>query len=634
MVRFVMWWAVVTVAAALLDAAVAVAAGYAFRVMRPQLLLWTLAPWAAYGAGAAVLLAIAERWRGRRIRTWAAPLLLAYLPVLVGAVVRGLFLPALFAHAAALGVLALLWWAQRRPAAARGARGVAYVALAAGVVAAGLALWPALPGRSLLTPPRDPPGPSAAVEAPNVLLIVLDTVRADHLPSYGYRRETMPHLDAFARRATLYEQAVAPSSWTLPSHASLFTGLHPRSHGADTSAEQVGVMLETLGRGAGDQVPVSPLSEEVVTLAELLGELGMETGAVCGNTSYLYRVFGLAQGFETYVDERPLQPRRRPLALALWARLFLGRRDEVRRALTANEVTYLRADEVTDLALTWLAARRERRFFLFVNYMDAHYPFVPAGSYAHLYPAAARHQRIDAEAIRGLDRTILPDERASLTDRYDAELRFVDDELGRLLQRLESWGELERTLVVVVGDHGEALGEHHDLYHNNGAYETVVRVPLLVRRPGQQRAAREDRWVSLVSVFPTVLAAVHLPPPAGLQAAPLENAAQPHPPVTYTARWLPYAQAHPERYDRDHWAVYADPYKLIARTDGTRELYDLRRDPAERSDLSAAQPERVADLEAALARFQREVQPLFSGPDYLNDPEALERLKSLGYLGN
>jgi arylsulfatase A-like enzyme len=300
--------------------------------------------------------------------------------------------------------------------------------------------------------------------------------------------------------------------------------------------------------------------------------------------------------------------------------------------MVANEVTYLRADEVTDLALAYLRPRREQRFFLFLNYMDAHHPFCPVGDYAQLFPQSGDVGPIDAEAIRAHTRPVRRLAAGSLRDRYDAELRLLDDHLARLFARLEGWGLLERTLVVIVGDHGEALGEHNDIYHNNGVYETVVHVPLLLRRPGQAQGARIARFTPIADVFPTLLAELGLPAPPGQRGVHLLSDAPRGPLVTYTAPWPPLAVEQPRFYARHHWGIYGDPYKLIERSDGSRELYDLRADPAELQDLSAQMPEQVAALSDSLAVYRAGLAPRFSQSDLPMDLETLERVRGLGYI--
>lgn len=515
--------------------------------------------------------------------------------------------------------------------------GTFVVATGAAVTALVGAVHLPIRGSEHLAPVAAAASAPATPERPNLLLIVLDTVRADHLGAYGYARGTSPWLDRFAETATVFRNAVASSSWTLPSHASLFTGLYPHAHGADFvegAAAGHGAALAQLGR-LDDTAIVRPLSSEAVTLAELASAAGLETGAVCANTAYLYRYFGLDQGFASYVDTPGAQPRQRLAGLALGLRLGLDRYWPFRRLVEGNERYYLLAEEVNRLALHWLAPRRDRRFFLFLNYMDAHEPYIPVASYRFLYPAASAEPTIDVDAIRSRRRGILPEERAPMVDAYDASLRYLDDQLAALFARLESWGLLERTVVVVTSDHGESFGEHHDLGHSNGVYQTEVHVPLVLRLPGQRAGARVERPVHLVDVFPTALAALGLERPSAVHGVPLEveGPERELPVVSFTGRQADLVRGWPRFYDRTHAAVYGDGWKLIRRSDGSAELYDLGRDPGERVDLMAAQPVVASRLARALDRFETLVTPAYRARTPAPPPGAAQdRLRALGYL--
>jgi len=180
----------------------------------------------------------------------------------------------------------------------------------------------------MLQPPEDRAGPAATLDTPNVLLIVLDTLRADHLGVYRYPRPTSPFLDGFSENSYVFERAVSASSWTLPSHATLFTGLFPRSHGTQSvDSDEPGNDVQSIPRVAAN-LTTRPLASEAVTIAELAREHGLETGAICGNVAFLYNVFGLDQGFATYVDKLGNRQDWIPVGLRLAGQLrcALGRR--------------------------------------------------------------------------------------------------------------------------------------------------------------------------------------------------------------------------------------------------------------------------------------------------------------------
>ena len=507
--------------------------------------------------------------------------------------------------------------------------GTAVVGALGAFMLAGAFAWRPTGLTMLRAPTRSVEGPGSAAR-PNLLLVVLDTMRADHLGLYGYPRPTSPWLDGFASRAIVFETAISPSSWTLPAHATLFTGLFPRTHGADIVPRGTGTSLARLGRDA-DTADVRALSPAAVTLAELAKRADMETGAICANSAYLHREFGLDQGFDTYVDAVGSDARHRPMGLAFGRWLGLDRFRTFRRLIQANERSYLLAPEVNALALRWLAARRDRRFFLFLNYMDTHVPRVPPRRYRRLFPAAMHPAPVDVDAIRSRTRSVLPAEREGLVDVYDASVRFLDGELQRLFAALESQGLLEHTVIMIVGDHGESLGEHHDVEHANGAYASEVQVPLLLGLPGQRSGRRVAEVVHLADVLPTLVGLLALDLPPDVQGASLLSAERRFPAVSFTAPYRDLAIAYPRYYRRSHWAIYRDPWVLISRSDGERELYDFRADPDQERDLAATHPAEVAGLSAELLRFQGEIQPRFERETLHLDEESRQRLRALGY---
>jgi len=417
---------------------------------------------------------------------------------------------------------------------------------------------------------------------PNVLFIVLDTTRADRLSAYGYSKPTSPFLAEFVEGATVFERAIAPSSYTLPSHASMFTGLYPTSHGARLAAATApSVSLLALGL-RGDPHEVRPLSPRATTLAELAHDAGMATGAICGNTAYLSPFFGLDQGFDTYV------------------------------AKTAEKEDYIDGALVTRLALFWLRAHRKERFFLFLNYVDPHAHF------SHDDPS-------ELPSYPGL--RVDPAEPGFW---YDPQIRYMDDQLAALFDEMGETGALDDTLVVIVGDHGESFGEHGTSGHGTSLYQHEVHVPLLIRRPGQRQGRRVGEFVSLVDLFPTVLQELGIPIPEGVADASLFDEASAGPVVSYLG---PYWQL------RGHlFAVYDEPWKLlrVAPTlagglGAAGELYDLEEDPGETTNLFDERPSVAARLTREITRFREEMQPRFPVTAARPDDDTLRRLRALGY---
>jgi arylsulfatase A-like enzyme len=410
---------------------------------------------------------------------------------------------------------------------------------------------------------------------PNLILISIDTLRADHLGIYGYERDTSPNLDAFARRGVVFENALAPSAWTLPSHATMLTGLAPLRHGA------VGSRFE--------------IREDVPVLAERLREAGYRTAAVV-NGPFVGERFGFDRGFASfhYVD---------PVEVA-------GHQRQVMATLRAAQAP----------------------FFLFLHYMSVHQPYEPGDAF-DLYsrpgaphPEGEGNLRTLKAALRAGKRQLDAAELASLRDRYDGEIRSVDSRLAEIFEALGD--RLDRnTVLMVTADHGEEFLEHGDLGHNGTLYRELLHVPLLLRGPGVPGGGRIATLVGLVDVMPTLLDFAGVPVPDAVEGISLrdlwQQGADPE-------RHLDLVTGYP--FDGEEFlkvGVRTRNLKLIVDLRaGTREIYDLSRDPDERRNLYG--------LHARGAELMRLIPgiPVLSEapPDEAVPPEERQQLRDLGYL--
>jgi len=453
---------------------------------------------------------------------------------------------------------------------------------------------------------------------PNLLLITLDTTRGDHLSSAGYPRATTPNLDRLAAEGEQYLNAVTNAPFTLPSHASLFTGLHPREHGAQS--DPAGEHHDWLANR------FRALGAEQVTLAEQLWALGYRTGAVVAGPM-VSAEFGFAQGFDAY--DQPGDPEGSP-----------------------DHFGVRSGEEVTDRALAWLGAD-ERPFFLFLNYFDAHWPYEPPPELASKWtrPDAPRltreeHARIWHEVL-GDQRDLREAERSAMLDAYDAEILAMDRAIGRLLDALRARGDYTETLIAVVSDHGEAFGEHRLLDHGGSLYEDQLHGALIVKYPqgpGQPRAGqRFEQRVDLLDLYATLLRELgllsgseHGGKQRGLKSRfdsyGLHAARPYHFAEVRRNPW--FVAAYGPRFDRDFEAVYHEHWKLIRDDRGEARLFDLASDPREEHDLAGREPARAKQLAAALEGWKRATSPAPEdrGPATLS-PDLLERLRALGYLG-
>lgn len=446
----------------------------------------------------------------------------------------------------------------------------------------------------------------APAGAPHLLLITVDTLRADHLGAWGYRRHTSPEIDRLAEGGVRFAQAVAQWPKTTPSVVSLLTGTYPRTNGVTRDTRQA--------------LPASR-----VTIAERLADAGYDTAAVVTNAN-LARLFGFDQGFSAYIET--------------WKD---SRDDDPERA------TY-----VTDHALDWLAQRpRDRPFFLWVHYVDPHARYEPPAPYDGMFEHDAYYDpahRAPLHAGRDDDMGGIPG-RARLGDRtevdfyraqYDAEIRYVDHEIGRLLSKIDDASPGERIAVVLTADHGESLGEHEYYFdHGRLPYDDCVRVPLVVRPPDRADPPGRvvERPVELIDILPTLLTFAGLPPLAGAEGrslAPLLSGEEDPGRSPYAFTESGYSEAWQRSIRDARWKLVhvRDPADRALMTGAEWELYDVIADPGETRNLFAQAPAEAERLAAGLADWVRRgpvspTQPIQTVPI---DRETEDRLRSLGYV--
>lgn len=456
-------------------------------------------------------------------------------------------------------------------------------------------------------PPR---GVAPAADAMNVLVLVMDTVRADATSLYGNPRDTTPRLRGLAARGARFDRAIASSSWTLPTHASLFTGQWPWA------------------LGVGPEVPLGP---EALTLAEALAEKGYATAGFVANTSFCSAEYGLSRGFAHYEDFSitPLEAFRATAigwlvckrATPLLDRVFiwLGREPAHPLEFEFNRKT---ASEVHASTLRWIARSPDRPFFAFVNLFDAHDPYLAPVSAARSFggpPATLADRRLLRNFFEKAPSAHTAAEIQAARDAYDDCLAYIDTEIGRFVDALEELGRLENTLIVVTSDHGEHFGEHGRgnnplLGHRLSVYQQEVHVPLLVVAPKRIEAGTVVLdAVSLRDIPATILELIGLPevgdsfPGAPLPGLRLERpGSSPALAEFDPARDLPANRSAfmAAPHERVTLLVEGD-MALHHRGDGQDELYDLSTDPDELTDL-AADPAQAATLKRLRESLQAE----------------------------
>jgi arylsulfatase A-like enzyme len=420
----------------------------------------------------------------------------------------------------------------------------------------------------------------APPDAPNVAVIVLDTVRASNLTVYGYARDTTPGLARIAAQGTVFDEAISPSPWTLPAHASLFTGLYPRQHRADWS---------------------KPLDAQSPTLAEVLSARGYATGAFSANTLNVTRTHGLHRGFVRF-DDLPLSFGQFCLSSSLARRVVSN--GSLRHLLKYHEVIDRRpATTITDAGLEWLDELPDGRpFFLFLNYFDAHDPYLPPDPFATKFgprrPSNAGFWHTGVAAWPVDRRRMRPLRRQNEIDAYDGAIAYVDAEIARLTAELERRGQLDRTLLVITSDHGEQLGEHGLFNHGNSLYRPLLHVPLILRLPGAVPAGRRvASRVSLTDVPATILDLLFGSPtslPGETMRTLLADRDDRSDPAFAEASRRPFGEDWYPLVNTDMKSVFFDRYEFIQRADGPEELFDLTQDPGETRNLVELEEHRGA----------------------------------------
>jgi arylsulfatase A-like enzyme len=448
----------------------------------------------------------------------------------------------------------------------------------------------------------------------NLLLLSVDTLRADHLGAWGHPQETSPHLDALAESGVRFADATAQWPKTWPSMASMLTGRLPT---------QTGVR----------HAPRRPLPARNRTLAEILGENGYGTAAVVSNAN-LGRQFAFDQGFDHFVEAWMKEH----------VRLFGDAPFQNRPGLVKRLV---HAPGVIDEGLDWLEGRDPGTpFFLWLHFMEPHGPYLPPEEYAEIFRGTYPSRPAPQRALPDYQIQRRPDGRP-VTDvgfyeaNYAGEIRAFDEELGRLLRELERRGLRGRTLVVLTADHGENMDEHrYYLEHGALPFQPGVHVPLLLSLPGVLPEGRVVvPPVGLVDLVPTVLEILEVPAPpdlAGRSLMPaIEGVEEPSRPVFLEAG----------RVEPSQRAVRRGPWKLVhfrsARERGQLrrsewELYHLGEDPGEERNVIGQHPEVAAELRAALEDYSRTAAASDGPADVLEeedlDPEIRDQLRALGYL--
>jgi arylsulfatase A-like enzyme len=417
-------------------------------------------------------------------------------------------------------------------------------------------------------------------KGPNVVFVCFETLRSDHLGCYGYRRNTTPYIDRLAGESVVFERAYATSSWTLPSVHSMMTSLYQSSHGVIDENHR--------------------LAPSFITFAELMKNRGYQTSGFIA-APFLESFYGFNQGFDLY-DES------------------LSRS---KHSLSHKSIT---SPGLTKSAISWLRKNQKRKFFLFLQYWDPHYDYIPPPPYDTQFDPDYSGD-IDGTEIEGsqkINPRMNPRDLEHLVALYDGEIRWTDMHFGKIIEALRTMGLFEDTILVVVGDHGDEFLDHGGSTHKKTLYDEVIHVPLIIKIPGTQGSPRITTTVSTVDILPTVLELLKMKPPAGIDGTSLIGILQ-----GQEAR-------HPEHVYSELapnlTASIGSQWKAIFNSDmNTFELFDMKNDPEERKNKSVAPDKGGKDeINNLKNRLRRRVP--FNAPRIEKDEWLEKNLRSLGYI--
>jgi arylsulfatase A-like enzyme len=462
---------------------------------------------------------------------------------------------------------------------------------------------------SMMGSVRLPRRTAASADSPNVVLVVVDALRADHLSCYGYDRETSPNLDEFAENSVLFGNAYSHGNRTIFAMPSLFTSLYPSFHGT----------------GASWGEKVIPLPANRTTIADVCRDAGYTTVGLMSNIN-LKTPFGMTKGFDYAEEFDALRYR-----LSVY-RVFV-------EAGLAKKPLYLshapNATVVTDSGIELLAQMKDRPFFLFVHYMDVHHPYNPPAHYVKMFETVG--SEIDPNILfektailvkRPMPLRLPGEELTRLIDLYDAGIRYTDDEIGRLLDELASLDLERETVVIFTSDHGDEFLEQGMLYHNNLAIETLIQVPLIIGRiPARNKFNAGDSremMVRHVDILPTVADLVGGKTPPNVHGASL-------------VAWLSGRGGWDAEYSIAEGdfctSVNKGPWKMMyVDTTSAYHFYKLDEDPLGLVDVGDRYPAEAAELRAILDEYLRAVAELPQGDQEQLSDEAVKQLRALGYI--
>ncbi len=441
---------------------------------------------------------------------------------------------------------------------------------------------------------------------PNVLIYLIDTLRADHLGCYGHTEKTTPNIDRLARDGVVFERTYAQAPWTKASTASIFTSNYPTTHGASTKMDGV-------------------ISPDCVTIAEVLKENGYYTGGFIAN-AWVDPEFGFGQGFDEYHKMKDLV-----------------------EGVDAGGKRSLRAEHINGVVFPWLEKHKDEPFFLYIHSVDPHDPYAPAHPFDDFNPKYEGIITGSTGQLRSFETQkpkLSEGDLAQLEGLYDGEIRYNDHHIGRLMEKLESLGILDDTIVIITSDHGEEFADHGSYLHGKNLYESMIRIPFVMRCPGWlPKNMRIGAMVQSIDIMPTVLEILDIDIPTeaqGKSTVPLlEGKTNRIHDFVFSER-TDGSSKNPEYYIL---TAISERLKLITYPSGrnrrynrhgfTKELFNLESDPGEREDLAKQEVDFVKVAQGKLDKWlEWQDESKMSQPvePPVIDEETIRELKALGYI--
>ncbi len=459
--------------------------------------------------------------------------------------------------------------------------------------------------------------------AKNVIWIVMDTARRDQISVYGGEPGRTPNIDGFAKDALVMNRAISAAPWTIPSHASMFTGMFPSKHGADRNV-------------AGGRF-TNPLSPDNLTIAEILQSYGYDTACMAANVAGLSRDFGFDQGFNYYFDTRPLSFH------LFWGQLLTMLPEAFRaKQLRVNEIPI--ASEINGVVYDWLDRRpKDQPFFLFINYMEPHdgVEYIREPYYSMYGFEKSEYDKVfegfDQSKIVHFEGEVTPVQQEMFVKLLARRVYFLDHHIGKVLEKLKADGVYEDSFIIITSDHGELNGEHHSFGHNTDLYNELIWVPMIVKYPGASKTGFSNRTVQTIDIMPELLKNLNIPIPEEVQGQPFDEVNHQIISELFEQKKA-QALLFPERYYRDLRAIYSnvegDTLKYIWSSNGKDEMYDMATDAFEQNNLVEIKPAAVKKLEMELSDWLKSFRPIGTDNEgkMKYSKEVEDRLRSLGYL--